>query len=66
MLGRAKKLCAQRGWNNVTLLRENAAQFTLPEMVDGVLFSLSYSVMPNSRLLLWHKRGSICGLGRGS
>jgi len=52
MLGRAKKLCAQRGWNNVTLLRENAAHFTLPEMVDGVLFSLSYSVMPNSRAAL--------------
>jgi ubiquinone/menaquinone biosynthesis C-methylase UbiE len=49
MLGRAKKLCNQKGWHNVTLLQENAAQFTLPEMVDGALFSLSYSVMPNSR-----------------
>jgi ubiquinone/menaquinone biosynthesis C-methylase UbiE len=52
MLGRAKKLCIQKGWHNVALLQEDAGQLELPEMVDGVLFSLSYSVMPNSRAAL--------------
>jgi ubiquinone/menaquinone biosynthesis C-methylase UbiE len=52
MLGRAKKLCDQRVWHNVTFLQENATQFTLLGVIDGVLFSLSYSVMPNSRAAL--------------
>jgi len=49
MLERAAQLCDQRGWQNIALLQKDAAQLTLSEAVDGVLFSLSYSVMPNSR-----------------
>jgi ubiquinone/menaquinone biosynthesis C-methylase UbiE len=52
MLDRAKDLCRQSGWNNVTLLQEDAVQLKLAEMVDGVLFSLSYSVMPKPRDVL--------------
>jgi demethylmenaquinone methyltransferase/2-methoxy-6-polyprenyl-1,4-benzoquinol methylase len=51
MLGRAKELCHQRGWHNIALLQEDAVQLNLPEMVDGVLFSLCYSVMPNPLVL---------------
>jgi len=49
MLRKAGKLCQQRGWKNVTMLNQDAAQLQLPGMVDGVLFSLSYSVMPDPR-----------------
>jgi hypothetical protein len=34
-------------------------------MVDGVLFSLCYWVMPNPRGALAHKRRSLCDLVRG-
>jgi ubiquinone/menaquinone biosynthesis C-methylase UbiE len=49
MLRKAGKLCQQCGWKNVSLLNQDAAQLELPGMVDGVLFSLSYSVMPDPR-----------------
>jgi ubiquinone/menaquinone biosynthesis C-methylase UbiE len=49
MLRKAGKLCQKSGWRNVELLNQDAAQLELPGMVDGVLFSLSYSVMPDPR-----------------
>jgi len=49
MLRRAGNLRQQSGWKNVVLLNQDAAQLELPGMVDGVLFSLSYSVMPDPR-----------------
>ena len=49
MLRKAGELCKRRGWSNVALLNQDAAQLELPGMVDGVLFSLSYSVMPDPR-----------------
>jgi SAM-dependent methyltransferase len=47
MLGKAGKLCQQSGWKNVALLTQDAVQLELPGLVDGILFSLSYSVMPD-------------------
>ena len=52
MLAKAKELCDRRGWQNVRLLQQDAGEMTLPEPVDGVLFSLSYAVMPASRQVL--------------
>lgn len=49
MLAKAKAVCDLNQWRNVTLLQEDAAQMILPEQVDGVLFSLSYAVMPEPR-----------------
>ena len=49
VLRKAGKPCQQSGWKNVALLNQDAAQLELPGMVDGVLFSLSYSVMPDPR-----------------
>jgi ubiquinone/menaquinone biosynthesis C-methylase UbiE len=46
MLAEAAKLIKRRGWSNVRLLHQNAAQLRLEEDLDGVLFSLSYSAMP--------------------
>lgn len=52
MLRRARRLCARREWHNVTLLCCDAADYRLSEPVDGVLFSLSYGVMPDPQTAL--------------
>ncbi len=49
MLAEATELCAQAGWANVTLMRADATHYSLPELVDGVIFSLSYAVIPEHR-----------------
>jgi SAM-dependent methyltransferase len=51
MLAEAGELCTERGWHNVTLRRADAAdaEYELPEPFDGVIFSLSYAVIPNHR-----------------
>ena len=46
MLAEARKLMERHGWSNVQLLRQDAAQLQLDGDVDAVLFSLSYSVLP--------------------
>lgn len=46
MLRRAQAVVRRRDYRNVTLLQEDAAELNLGP-VDAVLFSLSYSVMPN-------------------
>ncbi len=40
------KLIERHGWSNVQLLRQDAAQLQVDRELDGVLFSLSYSVLP--------------------
>jgi ubiquinone/menaquinone biosynthesis C-methylase UbiE len=54
MLAEAKELCTQTGWNNVQLMRADAADYVLPEPVDGAIFSLSYAVIPHHRDALRH------------
>jgi demethylmenaquinone methyltransferase/2-methoxy-6-polyprenyl-1,4-benzoquinol methylase len=49
MLAEAAKLIEHNGWSNVQLSREDAAQFQVDRDLDGVLFSLSYSVLPEPR-----------------
>jgi demethylmenaquinone methyltransferase/2-methoxy-6-polyprenyl-1,4-benzoquinol methylase len=49
MLAEARKLIERRGWSNVELLQQDAAQLDVDREVDGVLFSLSYSAMPKPR-----------------
>ncbi len=46
MLAEAGKLIERHGWSNVQLLRQDAAQLQVDRELDGVLFSLSYSVLP--------------------
>jgi demethylmenaquinone methyltransferase/2-methoxy-6-polyprenyl-1,4-benzoquinol methylase len=46
MLGEAEKLVEREGWSNVQLLRQDAARLEIGREVDAVLFSLSYSAMP--------------------
>ncbi len=52
MLARARELCERRGWNNVTLVQQDACELNLPEKVDAALFSLSYAVMPEPQRAL--------------
>ncbi len=52
MLAVARRRCQRQGWRNVQLLEHDAASYELPAPVDGVLFSLSYAVMPNHRQAL--------------
>lgn len=49
MLAEARKLIERRGWSNVQLLQQDATQLEVGRDVDGVLFSLSYSVLPEPR-----------------
>lgn len=49
MLREARKLLERRGWSNVLLQRQDAAQLELDREVDAVLFSLSYSAMPEPK-----------------
>jgi len=54
MLAEASALCRRSGWRNVTLLHADATDYTLPCRVDGVIFSLSYAVIPRHREALRH------------
>jgi len=52
MLAEARKLVESRGWSNVRLLQQDAAQLEVDVEPDAVLFSLSYSVLPEPQLAL--------------
>ncbi len=54
MLARARARCARKGLANCELRMGDAATDPLPGGLDGVLFSLSYSVIPESRRALAH------------
>jgi demethylmenaquinone methyltransferase/2-methoxy-6-polyprenyl-1,4-benzoquinol methylase len=54
MLAEARKLRARAGWSNVKLICSDAATYSVPVAVDGVIFSLSYAVIPHHREALRH------------
>ena len=54
MLQEARELSLKANWRNVTLIRSDATDYTLSELVDGVIFSLSYAVIPHHREALRH------------
>lgn len=54
MLAEAERVSADAGWQNVTLVHGDAAEYTAPEPVDGILFSLSYATMPHHYEVLRH------------
>jgi len=47
MLAKADMMRNRQGWNNISLTQGDAADFSAPEPLDGVLFSLSYNTMPH-------------------
>jgi ubiquinone/menaquinone biosynthesis C-methylase UbiE len=52
MLAQASRLVERHGWSNVELLHQDAAELDVDSDVDAVLFSLSYSVIPQPRAAL--------------
>jgi demethylmenaquinone methyltransferase/2-methoxy-6-polyprenyl-1,4-benzoquinol methylase len=59
MLAEARELIERRGWSNVQLLHQDAAQLKVDRDLDGVLFSLSYSAMPKPRAALARAWGQL-------
>lgn len=58
MLAEARKLVQSEGWKNVELIHRDATKLDLDTDLDGVLFSLSYSVLPEPRpalALAWNR-----------
>jgi ubiquinone/menaquinone biosynthesis C-methylase UbiE len=49
MLAEARRLVEREGWGNVELVEGDAAELRLDREVDGALFSLSYSAIPEPR-----------------
>lgn len=64
MLAEARKLIERRGWSNVQLLCQDATKLQLDRDVDGVLFSLSYSALPEPRPALAHAWEQLRPAGR--
>jgi len=54
MLARARRLCEQECWANVTLTLGDALEYVPEEPFDGALFSLSYNTMPHHHAVLTH------------
>jgi len=54
MLARCRALCEKRHWQNVTLVRGDALEYTAPGQVDAVFFSLSYCTMLHRKQTLSH------------
>jgi ubiquinone/menaquinone biosynthesis C-methylase UbiE len=49
MLAQARRLVEREGWSNVKLIKQDAARMEIDRDLDGVLFSLSYSALPEPR-----------------
>jgi demethylmenaquinone methyltransferase/2-methoxy-6-polyprenyl-1,4-benzoquinol methylase len=54
MLAKAREACEKNGCTNVRLIQSDAAEYELPELVDGAIFSLSYCTMRHRKLALRH------------
>jgi demethylmenaquinone methyltransferase/2-methoxy-6-polyprenyl-1,4-benzoquinol methylase len=52
MLAQARQLATRKGWSNVRLLHQDAAELDLQDRGDAVFFSLSYSVLPDRATVL--------------
>jgi demethylmenaquinone methyltransferase/2-methoxy-6-polyprenyl-1,4-benzoquinol methylase len=64
MLGKARGLCEQKRWNNVSLVQADAADFSAPAPLDGVLFGLSYNTIPHHLTVLHRMWGALRSGGR--
>jgi ubiquinone/menaquinone biosynthesis C-methylase UbiE len=52
MLRKADMMRNRQGWNNISLTQCDAADFSAPEQLDGVIFSLAYNTMPHHLAVL--------------
>jgi ubiquinone/menaquinone biosynthesis C-methylase UbiE len=63
-LAKAGEACDKNGWKNATLIRSDAAEYELPDAVDGAIFSLSYATMRHRKRVLRHAWGQLKPGGR--
>ena len=54
MLSKARQLCTERKWKNVTLIHSDASSYKVSEAVSGVIFSLSYATILHHKEVLLH------------
>jgi ubiquinone/menaquinone biosynthesis C-methylase UbiE len=54
MLAKAQAQCERQGWSNVEITQGDAAEYTAPEPLDGVIFGLSYNTIPHHLTVLRH------------
>lgn len=54
MLRKARQLCEREEWSNIELIQGDAAGYVPPELLDGILFGLSYNTMPHHLAVLRH------------
>ena len=64
MLAHARRLVSKHDWANVRLMHRDAATLILDEEIDGALFSLSYSVLPDREAVLSNVWGMMRPDGR--
>jgi ubiquinone/menaquinone biosynthesis C-methylase UbiE len=64
MLARAQRWVRDDSRHNVRLLHQDAAELNLSTQVDAVLFSLSYSVLPDRQAVLHKAWGALSPGGR--
>ena len=54
MLDKARELRNDNHWTNIHLVEGDAADYSAPEPLDAILFSLSYNTMPHHLEVLQH------------
>lgn len=64
MLTKAREACEKNGFTNVILIQCDASEYELPELVDGVIFSLSYCTMRHRKQALRHAWAQLKSGGR--
>jgi len=54
MLSIARQRCERHSWRNVQLFEQDAASFTFPDKVDGVISSFALTLMPEYKAIIKH------------
>lgn len=52
MLDQARRRTAEHGWKNIELVQSDAAQYTFPEQVDGIISAFALSFIPDITLII--------------
>ena len=64
MIDEARRRVRRRGWTNVELVVADAASYTFPAGVDGVLSTFAITLAPTYDDILRRAAGSLCSGGR--
>jgi ubiquinone/menaquinone biosynthesis C-methylase UbiE len=64
MLGRARNRIEANGWNNVSLVQADAAEFGFPAEVDAILSTYALTQVPECGQVIAHGAASLSGGGR--